>query len=64
MIEDCELLNYFFSKSGARLAEAQMMWNSIATTVEALGDDESERLVTYLRHLWVIQHPDNQDHDV
>ena len=61
------LKNYFFSKSGTRLGEAQMMWNTITTTIEPLtgdGQDSEEEddvnrsdfLVTYLRHLWVITH--------
>jgi hypothetical protein len=58
------LKNYFFSKSGARLAEAQAMWNSITSAIEALGDDESERLVTYLRHYWVTTHGPTKDREL
>jgi hypothetical protein len=58
------LKNYFFSKSGNRLAEAQMMWNVITSAVEALGDDESERLVTYLRHYWVTTHGPTKDREL
>jgi hypothetical protein len=58
------LKNYFFSKSGNRLAEAQMMWNSITTAIEALGDDENERLVTYLRHYWVTTHGPTKDREL
>jgi hypothetical protein len=61
------LKNYFFSKAGSRLAEAQMMWNTITTTIEPLTGDQQESdddddinrsdfLVTYLRHLWVTSH--------
>lgn len=61
------LKNYFFSKSGARLGEAQMMWNTITTTIEPLTSDKydddddddvnrSDFLVTYIRHLWVTTH--------
>ena len=58
------LKNYFFSKSGRRLAEAQMMWNSITTAIEAIGDDEGERLVTYLRHYWVTTHGPTKDREL
>jgi hypothetical protein len=58
------LKNYFFSKSGNRLAEAQMMWNSITTAIETLGDDENERLVTYLRHYWVTTHGPTKDREL
>ena len=58
------LKNYFFSKSGARLPEAQMMWNTITSTVEALGGDEHDRLVTFLRHLWVTTHGPTKDREL
>jgi hypothetical protein len=58
------LKNYFFSKSGVRLGEAQMMWNSITTAIETLGDDENERLVTYLRHYWVTTHGPTKDREL
>jgi hypothetical protein len=58
------LKNYFFSKSGNRLPEAQMMWSTITTAIEALGDDESERLVTYLRHYWVTTHGPTKDREL
>ncbi|MES0132835.1 DUF262 domain-containing HNH endonuclease family protein [Mesorhizobium sp. M0029] len=58
------LKNYFFSKSGARLGEAQMMWNVITTAIETLGDDENERLVTYIRHYWVTTHGPTKDREL
>jgi hypothetical protein len=58
------LKNYFFSKAGNRLPEAQMMWNTITTGVEALGDDENERLVTYLRHYWITTHGPTRDREL
>ncbi len=58
------LKNYFFSKSGSRLAEAQSMWNAIAVAVETLGGDENDRLVTYLRHLWVTTHGPTKDREL
>jgi hypothetical protein len=47
------LKNYFYSRSGKRLAEALSAWNSVAGAVEVLGGDENEKLVTYIRHLWI-----------
>ena len=47
------LKNYFYSRANNRLQEAMRAWNSVATAVEVLGGDENERLITYLRHLWV-----------
>lgn len=58
------LKNYFFSKSGTRLAEAQAMWNTISAAVEALGGDENDRLVTYLRHFWVTTHGPTKDREL
>lgn len=58
------LKNYFFSKSGARLPEAQIMWSTISDAVEALGGDENDRLVTYLRHLWVTTHGPTKDREL
>jgi len=58
------LKNYFFSKSGLRLPEAQMMWNAITTAIEALGGDENDRLVTYLRHLWITTHGPTKDREL
>jgi hypothetical protein len=63
------LKNYFFSRSGARIAEAKTMWNTMTVTIEPSvtdpdtedddGDEEENRidpLVTYIRHLWVTGH--------
>ena len=58
------LKNYLFSKSGPRLAEAQIMWNSVTTAIEMLGDDENERLVTYIRHYWVTTHGPTKDREL
>jgi hypothetical protein len=58
------LKNYFFSKSGQRLPEAQMMWNEIAAAAESLGGDENDRLVTYLRHLWITTHGPTKDREL
>lgn len=47
------LKNYFYSRAGTRLNEALSAWNSVAGAVEVLGGDENEKLVTYIRHLWI-----------
>jgi hypothetical protein len=48
------LKNYLFMKAGARIAEAQTKWNTIVSAVEGIGGDPNERLVTYLRHFWIL----------
>jgi hypothetical protein len=50
------LKNYLFMKSGSRLAEAQAKWNIIVGAVETIGGDPNERLVTFLRHFWILSH--------
>ena len=58
------LKNFFFSRSGKRFKDAQVLWNRIATTIEASSDSDREyeeeeeinkndQVVTYVRHLWV-----------
>ena len=58
------LKNYFFSKAGSRLPEAQMMWNVITSTLETLGDEDGDRLVTYLRHYWVTTHGPTKEREL
>src|ERR1700674_133389 len=58
------LKNYFFSKSGVRFLEAQVMWNAITTAIESLGGDENDRLVTYLRHYWIMTHGPTKDREL
>lgn len=50
------LKNYFFSRAGDRLKEAWSMWNAITGAIETLDEDDNERLVTYIRHLWITTH--------
>jgi Protein of unknown function DUF262/Protein of unknown function (DUF1524) len=50
------LKNYFFSRSADRLKEAWAMWNTITGAIEALDEDDNERLVTFIRHLWITTH--------
>ena len=50
------LKNFFFSQaSQSRVTEAQNLWNNIGAVLETLGDDESDLLVTYIRHLWITE---------
>lgn len=58
------LKNYFFSKAGGRLAEAQMLWNLLTATLETLGDEDGDRLVTYLRHFWVTTHGQTKEREL
>jgi hypothetical protein len=69
------LKNYFLSKIGSgRLVEAQMMWNTIGNIVYGLSpeddDDDgdkdraSDRLVTYIRHLWVTTHGPTKEREL
>jgi hypothetical protein len=70
------LKNYFLSRvSIGRLAEAQIMWNTISNTVYALESDKdsdddgnadraSDRLVTYVRHLWVTTHGPTKEREL
>jgi hypothetical protein len=67
------LKNYFFSKAGTRYPEAQMMWSEISNVVHSLASDEtdedgadraSDRLVTYIRHLWVTTHGPTKEREL
>lgn len=50
------LKNYFFSRATDRLKEAWAMWNAITGAIETLDEDDNERLVTFVRHLWITTH--------
>jgi hypothetical protein len=58
------LKNYFFSKAGTRLNEAQIYWGSITNSIESLSEDEDERLVTFLRHFWVIRNGPTKEREL
>jgi hypothetical protein len=69
------LKNYFLSRiSNSRVPEAQIMWNTISNTVYALALDKeaaddnkdraSDRLVTYIRHLWVTTHGPTKEREL
>lgn len=61
------LKNFFFSRSGKRFKDAQVLWNTVTTTIESASDTEREfdeeeeinkhdHIVTYIRHLWITTH--------
>lgn len=50
------LKNYFFSRASDRLTEAWSMWNAITGAIETLDEDDNDRLVTFIRHLWITTH--------
>ena len=58
------LKNYFFSKADARLIEAQTYWGAITSSIESLSEDEDERLVTFLRHFWVIRNGPTKEREL
>lgn len=68
------LKNYFLSRiANSRISGAQMMWNTISNTVYALAldkdsDDDkdraSDRLVTYIRHLWITTHGPTKEREL
>jgi hypothetical protein len=58
------LKNFLFSKAGARLSEAQASWSSISGAIESLGDNESARLVTFIRHFWIVTHGTTKERDL
>jgi Protein of unknown function DUF262/Protein of unknown function (DUF1524) len=67
------LKNYFFSKAGSRLPEAQMNWSELSNVVHALAGDDDEgeapdraggRLVTYIRHLWITTHGPTKEREL
>lgn len=58
------LKNYFFSRAGDRLQEVWAMWNGITGAIETLDDDDNERLVTYIRHLWITTHGQTKEREL
>jgi hypothetical protein len=58
------LKNYFFSRAADRLKEAWGMWNSITGAIETLDDDDNERLIAYIRHLWVTTHGPTKEREL
>jgi hypothetical protein len=59
------LKNYFFSRAGgSRLSEVQIAWNATSSSIEAIYDDEDDRLVLYLRHFWITTHGPTKDREL
>ncbi len=59
------LKNYFFSRAGSRLGEAQMRWSSISGAIETSDDDDAnELLLNYFRHLWVTKYGPTKEKDL
>lgn len=58
------LKNYLFSKAPKRLDEAQSLWSLITGAIESLGDTDGSRLVTYIRHYWIIGHGPTKEREL
>lgn len=60
------LKNYFFGRAGPQhLQAAQMRWSSVSGAIETSGeDDESELLLTYLRHFWITKHGSTKEKEL
>lgn len=58
------LKNYFLSKAGGRLNEAHSMWNATGAALETVGEDDSDLLVTYIRHLWITSHGPTKEREL
>ena len=50
------LKNYILGRSAERIAEAWTNWNSVVSAIETLDGDDDDRLVSYMRHLWITTH--------
>ena len=50
------LKNYFLSRASQRVHDAWGLWNLITSAIETLDEDDNERLVSYIRHLWITTH--------
>ena len=58
------LKNYFYGRSGTRLAEAIALWNNMAATIESLDEDGDDWLITYIRHLWITTHGPTKEREL
>jgi hypothetical protein len=47
--------NYLLSRSLNRLPEAHRFWSHINGSIESLGTDDDERLLTFIRHFWITR---------
>ena len=48
------LKNYLFKNAKDRLAEIQVKWASMSSTIESVGD--SDLMLQYLRHFWTLKY--------
>ena len=58
------LKNYFFSRVSGQLSDAWVRWNSITDAIEILDQDDNERLVSYIRHLWITTHGQTKEREL
>jgi hypothetical protein len=58
------LKNYLYSRAGPRLTEMITAWSNIGASVEILGGDENERLITYIRHYWVTKNGPTKEREL
>lgn len=58
------LKNFIFSKAGSRTNEAQVLWHSIVASIESLPDDVDQRLVTFIRHFWILTHGPTKEREL
>jgi hypothetical protein len=58
------LKNFLFSKATKRLEEAQMLWSVITGAIESLGDPDGSRLVTFIRHFWIVGHGPTKEREL
>jgi hypothetical protein len=58
------LKNYLYSRANTQLSQAISAWNAVAGAVEVIGGDENERLVTYIRHLWITSHGPTREREL
>ncbi|MDB5578171.1 MAG: hypothetical protein JWR80_3347 [Bradyrhizobium sp.] len=58
------LKNFLFSKATKRLEEAQSLWSTITGAIESLGDNDGARLVTFIRHYWIVNHGPTKEREL
>lgn len=58
------LKNFLFSKAAKRLDEAHNLWSVITGAIESLGDSDGARLVTYIRHYWIVTHGPTKEREL
>lgn len=58
------LKNFLFSKAVSRTAEAQARWHAIVNAIESVPDNVDQRLVTFIRHFWVLTHGPTKEREL